>query len=124
MDSLALIAAHAPALISTYRPQPLVLAHGRGCHVFDIDGRRHLDFTAGVAACSLGHGHPRLTAAIAGQAAALIHVSNLFYSGPQLALAQALCQHTDGGRVFFCNSGTEANEAALKLARRYQRVVR
>lgn len=124
MDSLALIAAHAPSLVSTYRPQPIVLVEGRGCRVVDADGRSYLDFTAGVAACSLGHGHRRLATAVARQAASLIHVSNLFYNGPQLALARALSERTDGGRVFFCNSGAEANETALKLARRYQRVVR
>ena len=124
MSSSALIAAGVPALLSTYRPQPIVLASGQGCRVTDVDGRGYLDFTAGVAACSLGHAHPRLRDAIVRQAETLLHVSNLFYSRPQLELAQALSQRTAGGQVFFCNSGTEANEAALKLARRYQLVIR
>src|SRR5438093_961014 len=80
--------------------------------------------TAGIAVCMLGHGHPGLADAIAAQARRLLHVSNLYYSEQQLQLAEALFQRAFQGRVFFCNSGAEANEAALKLARRYQIVTR
>lgn len=110
-------------LIQNYRQQPIVLARGEGARVWDAAGQAYLDMTAGIAVSCLGHAHPRLVAAIAEQAARLIHVSNLYYSEPQIRLADALVERAFPGRVFFCNSGGEANEAALKLARRYQQVV-
>jgi predicted acetylornithine/succinylornithine family transaminase len=88
-----------------------------------VRGRRYLDMTAGIAVCCLGHSHPKLTAAIAVQAARLVHASNLYFIEAQILLAEALTSKSFGDRVFFCNSGGEANEAALKLARRYQQVV-
>jgi len=97
-----------------------MLVRGRGCHVWDADGRRYLDFLAGIAVNALGHAHPVVVDAISSQAASLIHVSNYFSSPPQLELAARLKRIAGtghGGRVFFCNSGTEANEAAFKLAR-------
>jgi acetylornithine/N-succinyldiaminopimelate aminotransferase len=111
-------------LLNNYRQAPVVMTRGEGCSLFDVDGRRYLDMTAGIAVAMLGHGHPGLADAIAAQARRLIHVSNLYYIEAQVALAEALSRRAFKGRAFFCNSGTEANEAALKLARRYQAVTR
>ncbi|RLB56002.1 MAG: aspartate aminotransferase family protein, partial [Deltaproteobacteria bacterium] len=106
-------------LLGNYRPAPIVLDHGRGCEVFDTQGRRYLDFCAGVATVCLGHGHPELVRAIAEQAAQLMHVSNYVYNLESIRLADELCDATGFDRAFFCNSGAEANEALLKLARRH-----
>src|SRR4051812_27566621 len=119
-----LIEAGRRLLTNNYRQSPVVMARGEGCALYDVDGRRYLDMTAGIAVCVLGHGHPGLADAIAAQAHRLIHVSNLYYGEAQIAFAEALAGRAFKGRVFFCNSGTEANEAALKLARRYQVVTR
>jgi len=97
----------------------MVFVRGRGCELFDADGRRWLDLCAGVAVSSLGHAHPILVRAIAEQAAALIHVSNYFYNEPSIRLADELCRRTGFARALFCNSGTEANECLLKLARHH-----
>jgi 4-aminobutyrate aminotransferase len=112
-----LVAAGRRLLTNNYRQAPIVMARGEGCALYDVDGRRYLDMTAGVAVCVLGHGHPGLADAIAAQARRLVHVSNLYYNEAQLQLAEALSRRAFAGRVFFCNSGTEANEAALKLAK-------
>ncbi len=120
----ALIASAQRHLTSNYRQQPIVLVRGDGCWVWDVSGTRYLDMTAGIAVTCLGHAHPKLAAAIATQAARLIHVSNLYYNELQIRLAETLVQRSFGDRAFFCNSGAEANEAALKLSRRYQAVVR
>ncbi|NUQ75802.1 MAG: aspartate aminotransferase family protein [Polyangiaceae bacterium] len=106
-------------LLGNYRQAPFVLDRGKGSELFDTEGRRYLDFAAGVAVCSLGHAHPRLVAAIAEQAGRLMHVSNYFYNAENLRLADELCAVTGFDRAFFCNSGAEANEAMLKLARHY-----
>ncbi len=119
-DLIARVARH---LTPNYAPAPLVLVRGEGLDVFDRDGKRYLDMVSGIAVNALGHGHPRLVAAIAQQARELIHVSNLYINEPSLALAEALVESSGLARVFFTNSGTEANEAALKAARRYQTVV-
>jgi len=106
-------------LYANYRPAPLVMVSGRGCELFDADGRRWLDLCAGVAVCAVGHCHPKLAAAIAEQASRLMHVSNYFYNEPNVRLADELCRRTGLARAFFCNSGAEANEALLKLARHH-----
>ncbi len=106
-------------LLGNYRQAPFVLDRGRGCEVWDTEGRRYLDFCAGVAVDSLGHAHPALVQAIAEQAGRLMHVSNYFYNAENIRLADELCQKTGFDRAFFCNSGAEANEAVLKLARRH-----
>jgi len=106
-------------LYANYQPAPLAFVRGRGCELFDADGRRWLDLCAGVAVSAVGHGHPALARAVADQAAALIHVSNYFYNEPNVRLADELCRRTGFARAFFCNSGTEANEALLKLARHH-----
>jgi acetylornithine/N-succinyldiaminopimelate aminotransferase len=110
-------------LLKNYRQQPVVLSHGRGSELWDVSGRRYLDMTAGIAVCGLGHAHPALVRAVAEQAEKLVHASNLYFIEQQIVAAQALTERCFGERVFFCNSGAEANEAALKLARRYQHVV-
>jgi predicted acetylornithine/succinylornithine family transaminase len=109
-------------LLNNYRQAPVVMSRGAGCALWDSEGRRYLDMTAGIAVCVLGHAHPGLAEAIAAQARQLVHASNLYYLEAQVRLAEALSRRAFKGRAFFCNSGTEANEAALKLARRYQAV--
>jgi acetylornithine/N-succinyldiaminopimelate aminotransferase len=106
-------------LMGTYSRQPLSIVRGRGSKVYDMEGREYLDFVGGIAVNILGHGHPDLVQAIQRQAAQLIHTSNLYYTEPQVKLAKMLVDHSFADRVFFCNSGAEANEAAIKLARRY-----
>jgi acetylornithine/N-succinyldiaminopimelate aminotransferase len=106
-------------LLATYRPQPFVVARGRGAELFDVDGNRYLDFCAGVAVCCLGHGHEELARVIGEQAARVMQVSNYFYNEENILLADELCRATGFDRGFFCNSGAEANEAVLKLSRRH-----
>lgn len=106
-------------LYPNYRQMSVVIARGEGSIVWDTDGKRYLDFCAGIAVSSLGHAHPRLVRAIAEQAGRVLHVSNYFYSEPNVRLAKKLCQLTGLDRAFFCNSGTEAIEASLKLVRRH-----
>jgi acetylornithine aminotransferase len=106
-------------LMQTYSRQPISIVRGRGAKVYDLEGREYLDFVGGIAVNVLGHGHPDLVRAIQRQAAQLIHTSNLYYTEPQVKLARLLVDHSFADRVFFCNSGAEANEAAIKLARRY-----
>jgi acetylornithine/N-succinyldiaminopimelate aminotransferase len=101
------------------RQAPLVFVRGRGCELFDADGRRYLDLCAGVAVSSLGHAHPGLVRAIAEQAASIIHTSNYFYNEPSIRLADELCRRTGFARALFCSSGAEANESVLKLARHH-----
>jgi len=102
-----------------YGRAPICLVRGDGVRVWDSDGREYLDFAAGIAVAALGHCHPTITGAIREAAATLLHVSNLYHTAPQIHLAKLLCEHSFADRVFFCNSGAEANEAALKLARKY-----
>lgn len=111
-------------LTPNHRPAEVIFVQGEGVHLIDKDTRKYLDFAAGIAVNALGYNHPALTSAIADQARTLLHVSNLFVNEPQLALAEKLIDISFGDKVFFCNSGAEANEAALKLARRYMQKVR
>ena len=106
-------------MANTYKRQPVVFTKGLGCTLWDADGKSYLDFLAGIAVCNLGHAHPGIAAAVSRQAETLIHVSNLYYTTPQTELAAWLVDHSFADRVFFCNSGAEANEAAIKLARKY-----
>ncbi len=103
--------------IGTYSRFPAAMVRGEGCWLTDADGRRYLDFLAGIAVCSLGHCHPAVTEAVCRQAGELMHVSNLFHTRPQIELAELLVANSFADRVFMANSGAEANEAALKLAR-------
>jgi acetylornithine/N-succinyldiaminopimelate aminotransferase len=114
-----LVALARQRLYPNYRPAPIAFVRGRGCELFDADGRRWLDLCAGVAVCAVGHAHPDLVQAIADQASKLLHVSNYFYNGPNALLADELCRRAGFDRAFFCNSGAEANEAMLKLARHH-----
>jgi len=109
--------------MNTYSRQPLVLVKGRGTKVYDSDGREYIDFVSGVAVCNLGHCHPRVVVALQKQAQRLMHVSNHFHNEPQINLAKALVADCFADKVFFCNSGTESVEAAIKIARRYAREV-
>jgi predicted acetylornithine/succinylornithine family transaminase len=106
-------------VMDTYRRLPLVLVKGEGSWVWDAEGRRYLDFVSGLAVTGVGHAHPAVTEAICRQAHTLAHVSNFYYSAPQAELAERLARLSGLPRVFFCNSGAEANEAAFKLARRW-----
>jgi acetylornithine/N-succinyldiaminopimelate aminotransferase len=107
------------SVANTYSRFPVTLVRGKGCKVWDDKGKEYLDFAAGIAVCSLGHCHPAVTEAIARQAGTLVHVSNLYWTVPQLEVARLLTEKSFADRVFFCNSGAESIEGALKLARRY-----
>ena len=106
-------------VMPTYARLPVSFERGEGAWLWDINGKRHLDALSGIAVCNLGHAHPAVTAAIAGQAGKLVHTSNLYRVGLQEALADDLATASGMDNVFFCNSGAEANEAAIKLARKY-----
>lgn len=110
--------------MSTFKRLPVVLVRGEGVRVWDEDGRSYLDMVAGIAVNVLGHAHPAVIDAITEQARQLIHVSNLYYSIPQLQLAELLVENSCGDKVFFGNSGAEANEGAIKLARKYGKLHR
>ncbi len=116
--SAELLAIASKRLYPNYKPAPIVFARGKGCELFDVEGRRYLDLCAGVAVCSVGHAHPTLAKTIADQAARLMHVSNYFYNEQNILLADELCAKAGLDRALFCNSGAEANEAIFKLARR------
>ncbi len=109
-------------LMNTYNRFPITLVRGEGVWVFDTNEKAYLDFTAGVAVNVLGHAHPKLVTALKDQLEKLIHCSNLFWNKPQIELAELLSKHTLKGKVFFANSGAEANEAAIKIARKYGRM--
>ncbi len=106
-------------IAATYARYPVVMEKGKGTTLWDVDGKTYTDFLSGIAVCNLGHSHPEVAAAVAKQANTLFHVSNLYYTMPQTKVAQLLVDNSFADRVFFCNSGAEANEAAIKLARKY-----
>lgn len=108
-------------IINTYGERRLALVKGEGCYVWDADGKRYLDFLGGLGVNSLGHCHPIVVEALKKQAETLIHVSNLYYIEPQAKLAKLLVENSFADQCFFCNSGAEANEAAIKLARKYSK---
>lgn len=110
-------------VMTTYGRFPIALERGQGCRVWDTEGNEYLDFVAGIATCTLGHAHPALVAAVTAQIQTLHHVSNLYYIPQQGDLAHWLTQHSCADRAFFCNSGAEANEGAIKLARKYAHTV-
>src|SRR5450432_1169306 len=115
------IAGEKAHIAQTYKRPPVVLSHGQGLTVWDAEGREYLDFMAGIAVNALGHNDPGLVATIANQASRLIHTSNLFYTLPQVELAEKLTANSFADKVFFTNSGTEANEGAIKFARKFAR---
>src|SRR5438445_11153565 len=106
-------------LLHNYGPRDLTIARGQGSWVWDSEGNRYLDCVSGVAVNAFGHGHPAVLAAIRGQLERYLHASNLYLMEPQLRLAEALCGAMGMDKAFFCNSGTEANEGAIKFARRH-----
>ncbi|MBI4196527.1 MAG: aspartate aminotransferase family protein [Deltaproteobacteria bacterium] len=110
-------------LLNTYNRLPMAPVKGRGCWLWDAEGKKYLDFFSGIAVCNLGHSDPRVLRAIAVQARKLLHTSNVFYLDHQAELAQWLVEHSFADKVFFCNSGAEANEGAVKLARKYARKI-
>lgn len=111
-------------LIRNYARLPVLFTRGSGTRLWDDKGKEYVDFVSGLGACITGHCHPEVVSAVCRQASELIHVTNLYYIRPQMELAEALVGRTFADRVFFCNSGTEANEAAIKLARKFMREVR
>ncbi|MFH0844920.1 MAG: aspartate aminotransferase family protein [Pseudomonadota bacterium] len=108
-------------LFQTYSRFPISLIRGQGCRVWDENGKEYLDFVGGLAVCALGHSSPLVARTLEEQSKLLVHVSNLYYTRPQAELARLLIENSFADRSFFCNSGAEANEAAIKLARRYTR---
>ena len=106
-------------ITKTYKRFPVVFSNGTDCTLYDTNGHSYKDFVAGIAVCNLGHSHAKLTEALTSQAQTLWHVSNLYYTKPQVELADWLVANSFADRVFFCNSGAEANEAAIKLARKF-----
>ncbi|NJO39519.1 MAG: aspartate aminotransferase family protein [Cyanobacteria bacterium CRU_2_1] len=110
-------------VMNTYARFPIALERGKGCRVWDADGQEYLDFVAGIATCTLGHAHPIMVEAVTQQIQKLHHVSNLYYTQEQGELAKWLVEHSCADRAFFCNSGAEANEGAIKLARKYAHTV-
>jgi len=106
-------------IAKTYKRFPIVITKGNGCSLWDTEGKKYIDFVSGIAVCNLGHAHPKISEALSKQADILLHVSNLYYTEPQIELACKLTENSFADRVFFCNSGAEANEAAIKLARKY-----
>ncbi len=116
MNTQEIIAMQKQYVMPTHAPG-LALVRGEGCKVWDADGKKYLDFLGGLAVISVGHGHPKLAKAIGDQAAKLMHVSNLFYNENQPMLAKKIVEKFGEGKVFFCNSGAEANEGLIKLAR-------
>ncbi|KAL6283211.1 hypothetical protein ACE6H2_014140 [Prunus campanulata] len=119
--SREVIETEAKVLVQTYARTPVVLASGKGCKLYDAEGREYLDLTSGIAVNALGHGDEDWLKAVVEQASTLTHVSNVYYSIPQVELAKRLVASSFADRVFFTNSGTEANEAAIKFARKFQR---
>lgn len=108
-------------MFPTYGRFPITLVRGEGCRVWDEEGREYIDFVGGIAVCALGHSSPIVSKALEEQSKKLVHVSNLYYTRPQVDLARLLVENSFADRVFFCNSGAEANEAAIKLARRFSK---
>jgi len=119
VDTKELLDAGGKHLMAFTKRFPIALVRGEGMRVWDSDGKEYLDFTGGIAVTALGHSHPRVVGTIREQATALLHVSNLFHIPQQTHLAKVLCEHSFADRVFFGNSGAEANEAAIKLARKW-----
>jgi acetylornithine/N-succinyldiaminopimelate aminotransferase len=118
-DVAAVQALYQKHVVPSYGRFDLALSHGAGSYVFDVTGRRYLDMGGGIAVTALGHAHPAITEALVEQSRKLVHVSNLYYHEPQGRLAEALVRRIGRGKIFFCNSGAEANEGLFKLARKY-----
>lgn len=122
MNAQEIIQAEKENVLQTYVRPEIVFSRGEGMYLYDTEGKKYLDFTAGIAVTALGHSDPDWVTAVSTQAATLTHVSNLYHSAPQAELAQKLVAHSFADKVYFCNSGAEANEAALKFARKYAKM--
>jgi predicted acetylornithine/succinylornithine family transaminase len=122
MNASEVIAGEAQFIVPTYVRPDLVFSHGQGAYLFDNEGRRYLDFTSGIAVTALGHSDQAWVEAVSKQARQLTHVSNLYHTAPQVEMARRLVENSFADRVFFCNSGSEANETALKFARKFARI--
>ncbi|HEX6386094.1 MAG TPA: acetylornithine transaminase [Anaerolineae bacterium] len=122
MKANEVIQAESKYVLQTYVRPEIVLDHGDGAYVYDTSGKKYLDFASGIAVTALGHSDEEWVAAVAEQAATLTHVSNLYHTAPQVELARRLVENSFADKVFFCNSGAEANEAALKFARKWARM--
>ncbi|SHE79643.1 acetylornithine transaminase [Desulforamulus putei] len=122
MNNQEILAMGQQYVMNTYGRLPMALVKGEGCWVWDADGKRYLDFVGGLAVNSLGHAHPKVAEAVCRQARTLLHCSNLYWIEPQVKLAKILVENSCAGKVFFCNSGAEANEGAIKLARKYAKL--
>src|SRR5438093_13212827 len=118
-DTAAIQALFQQNVVPSYGRFDIALSHGSGSYVYDVSGKRYLDLGGGIAVCCLGHANPQITEALVKQSQRLVHVSNLYYTEPQGWLAQALVRLIGPGKVFFCNSGAEANEGLFKLARKF-----
>src|SRR5579859_1643294 len=121
MTAAQIIAGEKEFIVQTYKRAPMVLSHGQGMTVWDTEGKPYLDFMAGIAVNALGHSDPGIVETLAAQAGKLIHTSNLFYTASQVQLAEKLVANSFADKVFFTNSGTEANEGAIKFARKFAR---
>jgi Ornithine/acetylornithine aminotransferase len=119
MNTEEIMAQDKEYVMQTYGRQPLALKEGKGAVVWDMEGHPYIDCVAGIAVNNVGHAHPRVAEAISKQAQRLIHTSNLYYTEEQVRLAKLLVEVSPHQKVFFCNSGAEANEGAIKLARKY-----
>jgi acetylornithine/N-succinyldiaminopimelate aminotransferase len=122
MNTQEILALDDKYVLHTYKRAPFVLERGQGVRLYDADGKEYLDFVSGIAVSALGYGDPDVVQAIAEQAAQLSHVSNLYCTAPQAELAQMLCEKSFADKVYFCNSGAEAVEGAIKFARKYAKV--
>lgn len=122
MDKETYIRKEAQYHMQTYKRLPIIFVQGFGSRLWDINDKEYLDFVSGLGVCSTGHCHPKVVDSVRKNVGLLMHVSNLFYTLPQIDLAERLAQISFGGKVFFCNSGAEANEGAIKLARKYTRM--
>lgn len=121
MDTNNIIKNSLRYLVNNYFRFPIVLVRGEGCKVWDVDGKEYIDFASGLGTTNLGHCHPKIIEAVKDQVETLIHISNFYHIVPQVEMAMLLVENSFADRVFFCNSGAEANEAAIKLARKYSR---
>ncbi len=122
MNAQEIIQAESNYVVNTYVRPEIVFTHGKGAYLFDTTGKQYLDFSSGIAVTALGHSDPEWVAAVSDQAGKLVHVSNLYHTEPQVRLARSLVENSFASKVYFSNSGTEANEAAIKFARKFAKI--
>jgi len=119
MDNKEIIDAEKDYVMQTYSRFDVIIEHGKDCYVSDKEGKKYLDLVGGLATCSIGHGNEKVAEAVCKQSKKLLNITNLYYTEPQIILAKKLAELSGLSKCFFCNSGTEANEAAIKLARKH-----